>query len=240
MNTPDFQRNFTVDEVSSSSLRAFMNRVFGMMSLALVISGVVAYKMGTPEMISYLIGPTGMTGLGWLVMLSPLAFILVMNFGINKLSPTALNLVFVGFAAVMGLSMSSIFLVYDFGTITKVFFITAGLFGFMAFLGFTTSTDLSKMGAILMMAVFGMIIASVVNWFMNSAQLDYIISCVGVLVFIGLTAYDVQKLKRIGMGVEYGDANSMKLATMGALNLYLDFINLFMFLLRIFGGNNRD
>ena len=125
MNTPDFQRNFTVDEVSSSSLRAFMNRVFGMMSLALVISGVVAYKMGTPEMISYLIGPTGMTGLGWLVMLSPLAFILVMNFGINKLSPTALNLVFVGFAAVMGLSMSSIFLVYDFGTITKVFFITA-------------------------------------------------------------------------------------------------------------------
>jgi FtsH-binding integral membrane protein len=240
MNTPDFQRNFTVDEVSSSSLRAFMNRVFGMMSLALVISGVVAYKMGTPEMISYLIRPTGMTGLGWLVMLSPLAFILVMNFGINKLSPTALNLVFVGFAAVMGLSMSSIFLVYDFGTITKVFFITAGLFGFMAFLGFTTSTDLSKMGAILMMAVFGMIIASVVNWFMNSAQLDYIISCVGVLVFTGLTAYDVQKLKRIGMGVEYGDANSMKLATMGALNLYLDFINLFMFLLRIFGGNNRD
>ncbi len=240
MNTPDFQRNFMVDEVSSSSLRAFMNRVFGMMSLALVISGVVAYKMGTPEMISYLIGPTGMTGLGWLVMLSPLAFILVMNFGINKLSPTALNLVFVGFAAVMGLSMSSIFLVYDFGTITKVFFITAGLFGFMAFLGFTTSTDLSKMGAILMMAVFGMIIASVVNWFMNSAQLDYIISCVGVLVFTGLTAYDVQKLKRIGMGVEYGDANSMKLATMGALNLYLDFINLFMFLLRIFGGNNRD
>jgi len=181
-----------------------------------------------------------MTGLGWLVMLSPLAFILVMNFGINKLSPTALNLVFVGFAAVMGLSMSSIFLVYDFGTITRVFFITAGLFGFMAFLGFTTSTDLSKMGAILMMAVFGMIIASVVNWFMNSAQLDYIISCVGVLVFTGLTAYDVQKLKRIGMGVEYGDANSMKLATMGALNLYLDFINLFMFLLRIFGGNNRD
>jgi len=240
MNTPDFQRNFTVDEVSSSSLRAFMNRVFGMMSLALVISGVVAYKMGTPEMISYLIGPTGMTGLGWLVMLSPLAFILVMNFGINKLSPTALNLVFIGFAAVMGLSMSSIFLVYDFGTITKVFFITAGLFGFMAVLGFTTSTDLSKMGAILMMAVLGMIIASVVNWFMNSAQLDYIISCVGVLVFTGLTAYDVQKLKRIGMGVEYGDANSMKLATMGALNLYLDFINLFMFLLRIFGGNNRD
>ena len=181
-----------------------------------------------------------MTGLGWLVMLSPLAFILVMNFGINKLSPTGLNLVFIGFAAVMGLSMSSIFLVYDFGTITKVFFITAGLFGFMAFLGFTTSTDLSKMGAILMMAVFGMIIASVVNWFMNSSQLDYIISCVGVLVFTGLTAYDVQKLKRIGMGVEYGDANSLKLATMGALNLYLDFINLFMFLLRIFGGNNRD
>lgn len=240
MNTPDFQRDYSVDEVSSSSLRAFMNRVFGMMSLALVISGLVAYKMGTPELITYLYSSTGMTGLGWLVMLSPLAFILVMNFGINKLSPMGLNLVFIGFAAVMGLSMSSIFLVYDFGTITKVFLITAGLFGFMAILGFTTSTDLSKMGSILMMAVVGMIIASVVNWFMHSAQLDYIISCVGVLVFTGLTAYDVQKLKRIGMGVEYGDASSQKLATMGALSLYLDFINLFMFLLRIFGGSNRD
>jgi FtsH-binding integral membrane protein len=173
-------------------------------------------------------------------MFAPLAFILVMNFGINKLSPMGLNLVFIGFAAVMGLSMSSIFLVYSFGTITKVFLITAGLFGFMAVLGFTTSTDLSKMGSILMMAVVGMIIASVVNWFMHSSQLDYIISCVGVLVFTGLTAYDVQKLKRIGMGVEYGDATSQKLATMGALSLYLDFINLFMFLLRIFGGSNRD
>jgi FtsH-binding integral membrane protein len=196
--------------------------------------------MGTPELIQYLYSSTGLTGLGWLVMLSPLAFILVMNFGINKLSPMGLNLVFIGFAAVMGLSMSSIFLVYSFGTITKVFLITAGLFGFMAVLGFTTSTDLSKMGSILMMAVVGMIIASVVNWFMHSSQLDYIISCVGVLVFTGLTAYDVQKLKRIGMGVEYGDATSQKLATMGALSLYLDFINLFMFLLRIFGGSNRD
>jgi FtsH-binding integral membrane protein len=197
--------------------------------------------MGTPELNAYFyIETTGMTGLGWLVMLSPLAFILVMNFGINKLSPMGLNLIFIGFAAVMGLSMSSIFLEFHFETITKVFLITAGLFGFMAILGFTTSTDLSKMGSILMMAVVGMIIASVVNWFMHSAQLDYIISCVGVLVFTGLTAYDVQKLKRIGMGVEYGDASSQKLATMGALSLYLDFINLFMFLLRIFGGSNRD
>jgi len=241
MNTPDFQRDFSMDEVSSStSVRAFMNRVFSLMTVALVISGLVAYKMGTPENISYLIDSSGMTGLGWLVMLSPFAFILVMNFGFNKLSPMALTLTFVAFSAVMGMSLSSIFLVYDFGTITKVFFITAGLFGFMAILGFTTSTDLTKMGSLLMMALFGMIIASIVNWFMHSAQLDYIISCIGVLVFTGLTAYDVQKLKRIGMGIEFGDATASKLATMGALNLYLDFINLFMFLLRVFGGGNRD
>jgi FtsH-binding integral membrane protein len=241
MNTPDFQRDFSMDEVSSStSVRAFMNRVFSLMTVALVISGLVAYKMGTPENISYLIDSSGMTGLGWLVMLSPFAFILVMNFGFNKLSPMALTLTFVAFSAVMGMSLSSIFLVYDFGTITKVFFITAGLFGFMAILGFTTSTDLTKMGSLLMMALFGMIIASIVNWFMQSAQLDYIISCIGVLVFTGLTAYDVQKLKRIGMGIEFGDATASKLATMGALNLYLDFINLFMFLLRVFGGGNRD
>ena len=151
----------------------------------------------------------------------------------------ALSLTFIGFSVVMGMSLSTIFLIYDLGTIFKVFFITAGLFGTMAILGFTTSTDLSKMGTLLMMALIGMIIASIVNWFMHSSQLDYIISCVGVLVFTGLTAYDVQRLKRIGMGVEYGTATASKLAVMGALSLYLDFINLFIYLLRVF-GNSRD
>lgn len=236
MNTPDFQRDFSIDEVSSSSVKAFMNRVFGLMSLALIISGITAFQF-SETMLSLLQG--GGTLMMYALMFAPFIFILVMNFGFNKLSPMALTVTFAAFAVVMGMSLSTIFLVYSLGAIAKVFFITAGLFGTMAVLGYTTQTDLTKMGTFLMMALFGMIIASLVNWFMHSEQLDYIISCVGVLVFTGLTAYDVQRLKRIGMGIEYGTAAASKLAVMGALSLYLDFINLFLYLLRIF-GNSRD
>ena len=236
MNTPDFQRDFSIDEVSSSSVKAFMNRVFGLMSLALIISGITAFQF-SETMLSMLQG--GGTLMVYALMFAPFIFILVMNFGFNKLSPMALTVTFASFAVVMGMSLSTIFLVYSLGAIAKVFFITAGLFGTMAVLGYTTQTDLTKMGTFLMMALFGMIIATIINWFMHSEQLDYIISCVGVLVFTGLTAYDVQRLKRIGMGVEYGTAAASKLAVMGALSLYLDFINLFLYLLRIF-GNSRD
>jgi FtsH-binding integral membrane protein len=208
------------------------------MALALAISGALAYLFGTTDLIFSLVDRSGMTALGWVVMFAPFAFILAMNFGFNKMSFTTLLAVFLGYAAVMGISLSFIFLVYDFGVITKVFFITAGLFGAMAFIGYTTKTDLTKFGGILMMAVIGIIIASVVNMFMKSSQMDYIISCVGVLVFTGLTAYDVQKIKRIGAGVEFGTAEASKLALMGALNLYLDFVNLFMFLLRVFARRN--
>ena len=169
-----------------------------------------------------------------IVMLSPLAFILVMNFGFNKMSFGTLLMVFLGYAAVMGMSMSFIFSVYDRAVITKVFFITAGLFGAMAFIGYTTKTDLTKFGGILIMALIGIVIASLVNMFLDSKPFDYLISCAGVLVFTGLTAYDVQKIKRIGAGVEFGTAEASKLALMGALSLYLDFVNLFMFLLRVF------
>jgi FtsH-binding integral membrane protein len=236
MNTPDFQRDYSINEVETGSVKAFMNRVFGLMSIALLISGFTAFQFSETMMNMLMSGGTMMM---YVLMFAPFIFILVMNFGFNKLSPMALALTFIGFSVVMGMSLSTIFLIYDLGTIFKVFFITAGLFGTMAILGFTTSTDLSKMGTLLMMALVGMIIASIVNWFMHSSQLDYIISCVGVLVFTGLTAYDVQRLKRIGMGVEYGTATASKLAVMGALSLYLDFINLFLYLLRIF-GNNRD
>lgn len=236
MNTPDFQRDFSIDEVSSSSVKAFMNRVFGLMSLALIISGITAFQF-SETMLSML--SSGGSMMIYALMFAPFIFILVMNFGFNKLSPMALTVTFAAFAVVMGMSLSTIFLVYSLGAIAKVFFITAGLFGTMAVLGYTTQTDLTKMGTFLMMALFGMIIATIVNWFMHSEQLDYIISCVGVLVFTGLTAYDVQRLKRIGMGVEYGTAAASKLAVMGALSLYLDFINLFLYLLRIF-GNSRD
>ena len=214
--------------------KSFVSNVFAYMALALAISGALAYLFGTTDLILSLVTRSGMTPLGWVVMFAPFAFILAMNFGFNKMSFTTLLAVFLGYAAVMGISLSFIFLVYDFGVITKVFFITAGLFGAMAFIGYTTKTDLTKFGGILMMAVIGIVIASVVNMFMKSSQMDYIISCVGVLVFTGLTAYDVQKIKRIGAGVEFGTAEASKLALMGALNLYLDFVNLFMFLLRVF------
>ena len=214
--------------------KSFVSNVFAYMSLALAISGALAYLFGTTDLIFSLVNKSGMTMLGWIVMFAPFGFILAMNFGFNKMSFTTLLAVFLGYAAVMGISLSFIFLVYDLGIITKVFFITAGLFGAMAFIGYTTKTDLTKFGGILMMAVIGLVIASVVNMFMKSSQMDYIISCVGVLVFTGLTAYDVQKIKRIGAGVEFGTAEASKLALMGALSLYLDFVNLFMFLLRVF------
>ena len=226
---------FVNDDAVSKS---FVAIVFAYMALALAISGALAYLFGTTDLIFSLVDRSGMTALGWVVMFAPFAFILAMNFGFNKMSFTTLLAVFLGYAAVMGISLSFIFLVYDFGVITKVFFITAGLFGAMAFIGYTTKTDLTKFGGILMMALIGIIIASVVNMFLGSPFMDYLISCAGVLVFTGLTAYDVQKIKRIGAGVEFGTAEASKLALMGALNLYLDFVNLFMFLLRVFARRN--
>ena len=136
----------------------------------------------------------------------------------------------------MGMSLSSIFLIYTGASIVSTFFITAATFGIMAVLGYTTKTDLTKFGSILSMGVIGIIIAMVVNMFLQSGTMDYIISGIGVLIFTGLTAYDVQKLKRIGAGVEYGTEETNKLSIMGALSLYLDFINLFLFMLRFTGG----
>lgn len=231
-NNLEFNDGVYVNDSAVS--KSFVSNVFAYMALALAISGALAYLFGTTDLIYSLVSKSGMTTLGWVVMFAPFAFILAMNFGFNKMSFTTLLAVFLGYAAVMGISLSFIFLVYDLGIITKVFFITAGLFGAMAFIGYTTKTDLTKFGGILMMAVIGLVIASVVNMFMKSSQMDYIISCIGVLVFTGLTAYDVQKIKRIGAGVEFGTAEASKLALMGALSLYLDFVNLFMFLLRVF------
>ncbi|MFT7085936.1 MAG: FtsH-binding integral membrane protein [Vicingaceae bacterium] len=222
---------------SQDAVSTFLANVFTYMGGALAITGLLAYWFGnTPSLMTYLINPTGgATLLGYVVMFSPLAFVLVMSFAFNKLSSFALLGLFILYAAVMGLSMSFIFLAYTASSIASTFFITAATFGVMAVLGYTTKQDLTKFGSILFMALIGIIIASIVNMFLGNGMLDIIISCVGVLVFTGLTAYDVQKLKRIGAGVEYGSESSNKLAIMGALNLYLDFVNLFMMLLRLFG-----
>jgi len=237
----DFSKNNSNVETSGiqtkDAVSTFLANVFTYMGGALASTGLLAYWFGsTPSLMTYLINPMGgATLLGYVVMFSPLAFVLVMSFAFNKLSSFALLGLFVVYAAVMGLSMSFIFLAYTTSTIASTFFITAATFGVMAVLGYTTKQDLTKFGSILFMALIGIIIASIVNMFLSNGMLDIIISCVGVLVFTGLTAYDVQKLKRIGAGVEYGSESSNKLAIMGALNLYLDFVNLFMMLLRLFG-----
>lgn len=218
----------------------FVSNVMTYMASALAISGVMAYWFGTNDaLLSLLYNSTGgMSILGWVAMLAPLGMVLVMGFGYQRMSSPLMLTVFIGFSLLMGISLSSIFAVYTTASISTTFFITAGTFGVMAVLGYTTSTDLSKMGSILMMALVGLIIAMVVNWFLNSATMDYIISGIGVLVFTGLTAYDMQKIKQIGMQTDAKSEEGNKMAIMGALSLYLDFVNLFLFLLRFLG--NRD
>lgn len=217
----------------------FVGNVMTYMSAALAISGIVAWWFGNnAELMSYLVTETGMSGLGWLVMLAPFGLVLLMGFGMQRMSSTTMLTVFIAYSVLMGMSLSFIFLAYTQSSIFTTFLITAGTFGAMAFLGYTTSTDLTKMGSFLYMALIGIIIAMVVNWFMRSAMMEYIISMIGVLVFTGLTAYDMQKIKRLGMSVDAQTEEGTKLALMGALNLYLDFVNLFLFLLRFLGNRN--
>ena len=223
---------------SASMSKSFLSNVFTYMAGALAITGVIAFWFSNSEsLMNSLINVEtgGMSMLGYIVMFAPFIFVLVMSFSFNRLSSFTLLLLFVVYSALMGMSLSFIFLAYTASSITSTFFITAGTFGAMAVLGYTTQQDLTKFGGILTMALIGIIIAMVVNMFIDSSTMDYIISILGVLIFTGLTAYDVQKLKRIGSGAEYGTESTNKLAIMGALSLYLDFVNLFLFLLRLFG-----
>ena len=219
--------------------KTFLSGVFMWMFLALSITAVTSYLFATtPSLINMLINPeTGsMSGTGWIVMLAPLGLVLLMAMGYQRLSASNLVLIFVVYSILMGASLSFIFLIYTGASIAKTFLITSAMFGVMAVVGYTTKTDLSKFGSIMFMGLIGIIIASVINMFMRSEMMDYIISFIGVLVFTGLTAYDVQKLKRIGASVTGETESARKLTIMGALTLYLDFINLFLFLLRFFGN----
>ncbi len=235
----DNQYNTAVESAELS--KTFMSKVFSWMSVALGLSGVAAYLFGTtPSLLSYLINfqTGGMTVLGWIVMFAPLGLVLLMSFRVQKMSYSSLFMTFIIYSVITGISLSFIFLAYTMSSIAVTFFVTAGTFGIMALLGYTTSTDLTKFGSILYMALIGLIIASVVNWFLGSSTMDYIISGIGVLIFTGLTAYDTQKLKNIGMQMDSESEAGKKQAVMGALSLYLDFINLFLFLLRFLGDRN--
>ncbi len=241
MEINNFNNNFNLtqsQEESASMSKTFMASVFSWMSAALIITSVVAYYFANSvELLTLLVNPElgKLTILGYVVMFAPIGFVLAMSLGYNRFSYPVLLLLFLLYAAIMGASLSFIFLAYTSSSIAGTFAAAAGMFGLMAVVGYTTKTDLTKFGSIMFMALIGIIIASLINWFLNSDTLNYIISFVGVLVFTGLTAYDVQKLKRIGAGVQYGVESTSKLVIMGALNLYLDFINLFLFLLRLFG-----
>jgi uncharacterized protein len=224
-------------EQTGSASKTFMANVFSWMFAALMITAVFAWYFASSGMYKSMISPTGhgLSGIGYLVMLSPLGFVLLMSFGFQRLSYPALIAVFLIYAGVVGISFSLILLAYTMSSIFLTFAITAGTFGVMAIMGYNTKQDLTGFGAVMRMGLIGIVIASLVNMFMGSDTLDYIISFIGVLVFTGLTAYDVQKLKRIGEGAEYGAEPTAKLAILGALTLYLDFINLFLMLLRFFG-----
>ena len=223
------------DEVGiDQGLRAYMLKIYNYMALALGLTGAVAFATANSETMTQAIYGSG---LQWIVMLAPLAFILVLSFGINRLSVGATQAIFWAFAAAMGLSLSSIFLVYTSESIARVFFITAAAFGGLSLYGYTTKKDLSGIGSFLIMGVIGLIIAMVVNWFLQSSALQFAISVIGVLVFAGLTAYDTQKLKLMYQEAD-GRQVAEKKAIHGALTLYLDFINMFVFLLHLFG--NRE
>ena len=220
-------------------LRSYMLKVYNYMGLGLVLTGAVSYFVANWAMSSQanaelIYG----SPLRWVIMLAPLAFVLVLSFGIQKMSVVAAQATFWAFAAVMGVSLSSIFLVYTDASIAKVFFISAAMFGAMSLWGYTTKRDLTAMGSFLMMGLIGIIIASVVNIFLHSSALEFGISIVGVLIFVGLTAYDTQKIKE-SYSESHGAELLAKGAIMGALSLYLDFLNLFLMLLRLF-GNSRN
>jgi FtsH-binding integral membrane protein len=220
-------------------LRSYMLGIYNYMTLALAVTGIAAmataYYASTNQAFLQLLF---YSPLRYVIMFAPLAFVLVLSFGINKLSTSAAQMTFWAFAAVMGISLSSIFFVYTGSSIVQVFFITAAAFASLSLYGYTTKRNLTGMGSFLMMGLFGIIIASVVNLFMQSSAMQFAISVIGVLVFAGLTAYDTQRLK-----LQYdhiaGNAVAISRATvMGALSLYLNFINMFMMLLSLFGNRN--
>ncbi len=220
-----------------SGLRAYMLAVYNYMAIALVLTGVVAFGASmSPGLMQMIFG----TPLGLLIAFAPLIMLLVMNSKMQSMSVSSAQTSFWVFSALMGLSLSSIFLVYTGASIAKVFFISATSFGALSLYGYSTGKDLSAWGSFLMMGLVGLIVASLANIFFQSAATDFAISVIGVLVFAGLTAWDTQKIKDKYFQVGGSSEIATKVAIFGALSLYLDFINLFVSLLRLFGQRNSN
>jgi FtsH-binding integral membrane protein len=221
----------------SSAFPVLMRKVYLWMTLALVITGFTAYYVAHNE--TLLTALVSNQILFWGLVIGEFALVIGLSAAINKLSLTMATLMFVIYSVINGATLSFIFLVYTYSSITNVFFITAGTFAVMALIGYFVKVDLSSMGKILMMALIGIIIATIVNIFTKSEGLAMILNYLGVLVFVGLTAYDSQKIKQMMMAAPDAGEVAQKMALLGALSLYLDFINLFLYLLRIFGAR-RD
>jgi uncharacterized protein len=252
--SPDFRayptQSATTAAVMDAGLRAYMLRVYNWMASGLLLTGIVAAVIANTSLMQLFYPvvetPYGRmmhpTLLAYAAMFAPLAFVLVLSFGVNKLSTSAVQGIYWTFCAAMGASLTSIFVVYTGTSIARVFFITAATFAATSLYGYTTKADLSRMGSFMMMGLFGVIIASVVNLFLHSSGLQFAISLIGVVVFIGLTAWDTQRIKADYVQFAYaeGTDGAVRRGVYDALSLYLNFINLFMFLMQIMGVRNNN
>jgi FtsH-binding integral membrane protein len=233
----DPQDQFLVTQNVASVQAAFMTKVYGWMTLALAITGLVAwFTAASPGLVEFIFTNAIIK---WGLIIGTFLMVGSLALAVQKMSPAVATLVFIGYSALNGLLFSSLFFMYTSGSLALTFFITAGTFGAMSIYGYTTKADLTKIGNIAFMALVGVIIASLANMFLQSESLYWIISYVGVAVFVALVAYDTQKLKDMAVAGFDGAAMERKASIMGALSLYLDFINLFLMLLRLFGGR-RD
>jgi len=239
MNYQEFNSTINSRERELEMSQAFpvlMRKVYTWMALALVITGVTAYGVAhSPAVLQAIYGNPIVF---WVLAAAELGIVFYTSARIQKIALTTATLMFILFSVINGVTLAYIFLVYTASSIAKVFFITAGTFAAMAVFGYTTKRDLSKMGSIMMMALIGLIIAGIVNIFLKSSGLEFIICIAGVLIFVGLTAWDTQKIKEMLMDAEDAGESAQKIALLGALSLYLDFINLFIHLLRLLG--NRE
>lgn len=237
--------------VLDAGLRAYMLRVYNWMASGLVLTGLVAYGIANVPSVLNAFYPLTETAAGlrhvpgplaWVAMFAPLAFVLVLSFGVNRLSTRTVQALYWAFCVAMGASLANIFLIYTGTSITRVFFISAGTFAAMSLWGYTTKTDLTKFGSFLMMGLFGVILASVVNIFIGSAGLQFAVSVVGVLVFVGLTAFDTQRIKSDYVQYAYAEGSEMaaRRSVYDALQLLLNFINLFMLLLQLTGNRSSS
>ncbi len=237
--------------VLDQGLRAYMLRVYNWMASGLVLTAIVAYAVANTSLrdafyhpVTTAFGQVVMrpTGLSTLCMFAPIAFVMVLSFGVNRLSRTAAQALYWAFCGVMGASLANVFLVYSQGSIASTFFVTAAMFGGMSIWGYSTKTDLSRMGSFLMMGLIGIVLAMVVNLFLHSGPVQFAISIIGVVVFTGLTAWDTQRIKVSYLNYAYaeGPDQAAKRSVYDALNLYLNFINLFMMLLQLTGSRSNN